>query len=187
MAGTWGRRRSCRRNLRPLGLAQDRRPQDVPEPWIRPSALERIARVDHALAGAAKAERLDVDVRALGSAFRAYGRADTQGLDKEVVAARRAVAEAAQRALSGGEAPVLKLRAFQLESFLREVARWEATGKETDELHELGGPFVLHARRVGWIREGSVLCDDAVRRALFKKRYNELGMLRGTAQDRPAP
>jgi len=162
-----------------LAVPKSVTPQDVPEPWVVPRALRRVAQTDAELSGEARAGRLDVDVRALGSAMRAYGCVDYGGSDKDVVAARRRVADAAQKALARGERAVLELRAFQLESFLREVARWETTGIESDELRELGGAFVPLATRSGWIDQGHVRLDDAVRRALFKRRYNELGLLRG--------
>lgn len=158
-------------------------PFEIPEPSIEPRALDRVARADLALAEAAERERLDTDVRALGSALRAYGLADGTDDSAAVMAERRRVAEASQRAGAQGEAALLRLRAYQLRSFLREVRRWEKTGEETDELRELGGPFLDRARKNRWIEGRRLIVDETVRAALFKKRWNDVTLLRGPAFD----
>lgn len=163
-------------------------PVELPEPALSPRALERVARHDEALAVQAEAEAareqaLDFDVRALGSAIRAYGLADANGDDLVVTAARTKVAEAAQRARAHGEEPLAKLRAFQQRAFLRALRHWEAKGVERPDLRELGGAFVAMAGRNGWVSEGAMIMDEPVRRALFKKRWNELTMTRGPRFD----
>jgi hypothetical protein len=160
----------------------------LPEPSLSPRALAAAAQADDALAAQAAVEaeagaRLDFDVRALGSAIRAYGVADAEGNDTEIVVARQRVAEAAKRARLHGEEPLAKLRAFQLEAFLRALRHWEARGIELPELRELGGGFVAMAARNDWIDDGLVALDGATRRALFKKRWNELTLLRGERLD----
>jgi tetratricopeptide (TPR) repeat protein len=158
-------------------------PVDFPEPMIEPRELARAARADQALADAAERERLDADVRRVGSAIRAYGLAEIADAGPPELE-RREVAGAAQRALAQGEAALARLRAYQLRSFLRELHRWEQTGEETDELRELGGPFLDSARRSGWVEGGRrLVLDDTVRAVLFKKRWVDLTLVHGPALD----
>ena len=163
-------------------------PVDLPEPMIAATSIAHIVRAEDALAARAERESkegapLDFDVRTLGSAIRAYGIADAEGVDTRVVIARRDVAQAALRARAHGDDALAKLRAYQLRAFLRELKRWEAEGFETKELRELGGGFADMARRNGWVRHGRLIVDDAARRALFKKRWNELVMAHGVRLD----
>ena len=163
-------------------------PTVVPEPTIVPRALTQAARADDDLARQAEAEaahgeRLDFDVRALGSAIRAYGQADAEGRDAEVVMARKQVIEAGKRALTHGEDALARLRAYQLRLFLRALRHWEAKGVETADLRELGGAFIAMATRNGWVRDGLVEMDDTVRRAMFKKRWSEVTLIRGARFD----
>ncbi|APR82247.1 Hypothetical protein A7982_07596 [Minicystis rosea] len=159
-------------------------PTVVPEPTIIPRVLAQAARADDDLAAQAEAEaahgdRLGFDVRTLGSAIRSYGQADAAGRDTEVVVARRDVAEAGKRALAHGDDALLRLRAYQLRLFLRALRHWEAKGVETADLRELGGAFISMSQHNGWVKDGVVVMDDAVRRAMFKKRWNELTLARG--------
>jgi hypothetical protein len=158
-------------------------PVDIPEPLLEPRVLAQVAREDEALAAAAERERLDTDVRALGSAMRAYGIADAAGDGPALVAARRDVAEASRRAAAQGEHALVMLRAYELRSFLREVRRWEAKGEETPELRELGGPFVARAQASGWVAGRHLIFDDTVRATMFKMRWNEIAMAHGSAFD----
>jgi hypothetical protein len=156
-------------------------PVDLPEPFLEPRELAAVARQDEALAGAAERERLDTDVRALGSRFRAYGLADMTDDASAVAAERQNVAEAAKLAKTHGDEAIARLRAYELRSFLREIRRWEATGNESKELQELGGPFLARAQKNGWTQGHRLLPDETVRAALFKKRWMELAMTRGPA------
>jgi hypothetical protein len=158
-------------------------PVELPEPMLEPRGLAQAARDDERLANAAEREPLDTDVRELGSALRAYGVADATGDDKAVGTERLAVAEAARRAGVHGDEALARLRAYQLRWFLRELRRWEATGQETLELRELGGPFLSRAQKNGWIEGRRLLPDDTVRAVLFKKRWMDLTMARGPALD----
>lgn len=154
-------------------------PVDLPEPIIDARALAAARRADADLADAAERERLDVDVRALGDAYRAYGLADAAGDEAALVRERRRVAEAAARAVARAPTEVLRLRAYELRSFLREVRHLEATGEETDELRELGGGFSRMLERNGWARDHRVAMDDAALATSFKMRWNEVTTLHG--------
>jgi hypothetical protein len=156
-------------------------PAEIPEPLVAPRALEEAARGDQALAAAADREGLDADVRFLGEALRGFGRAEAEGDTERALAARRDVVEATKRAAAQGEAALAKLRAYQIRSFLRELQRWERTGRETDELRELGGPFIEEARKEGWIDHGHLLPDDTVRAVLYKRRWADLTLASGAA------
>lgn len=158
-------------------------PSELPDPAVDGRVLAALAKAEAVQAIAAEREPLDFDVRALGTAFRAYGRADAAGDGEAGFKAREQVALAARAAIKQGEVSVLRLRAYQLRSFLREVRRWELTGVESDELVELGGGFVRLMKRGGWVdeRDGRrVLCDDDVLSALFRRRFGEVtGLTQG--------
>jgi hypothetical protein len=160
---------------------------DLPEPNVDPRALAKAMAADDGLAASAERDRLDVDVRELGTAYRAYGRVDRAGRPEDLPPVKKAAAEAAARALERGEAEVARLRAYEERQFLREVRRWESTGEESDELVELGGGFLNMLHRTGWVLEPPVaarrrvLIDDAALRVVFKKRWNEVAGLEGGA------
>jgi hypothetical protein len=158
-------------------------PIEIPPPGIDPRALAQTFARDDARARAAVREPLDADVRTLGSAVHAYGRADYDGGEEALLKARARVVEAVVPALTLGEEPVLRLRAYQQSIFLREVRRWETTGVVSDALAELGGGFPRLVERNGWVRavRGGVrlVMDEAALRAMFKKRWNEITSLRG--------
>lgn len=163
-------------------------PIEVPLPLIAPATMERVHRADDALAARAEAESkrnepLDFDVRSLGSAIRAYGLADASGRDADVIVARRDLTEAARRARAHGEEPLTKLRAYQLRAFLRALRVWEATADEPAELRELGGGFTVMARQNGWVSRGRLIMGEDVRRVLFKRRWAEITMLKGSGFD----
>jgi len=88
------------------------------------------------------------------------------------------VGEALGLALSHGLEPVLSLRAYQMEVFLRELAVWEATGRESVELRELGGGIIALLKRSQWVQpQGAgfhILPDRNVLEILFRKRWNEV-------------
>jgi tetratricopeptide (TPR) repeat protein len=146
-----------------------------------PRALTRARAADEALADQAEKEPLDADIRALGSALRAYGAADAAGDPRGIVKSRKDVATAAAKALALGEEQVLRLRAYQLRSFLREVRDWEMTGVVGRDLTELGGGFTGMLERNGWVSGRRVLLDDAALRAAWKRRWNEVTGIEGPA------
>ena len=151
---------------------------DVPEPVVDPKALVRVQAIDRSLAAAAARETLDADVRALGSAIRDYGRADAEDQAEPVVEARARVVEAFGAAMRAAPEHVLRLRAWQLATFLTEVHRWEATGDESMELRALAGGFLRALRRSGWTEESTerrrVDLDNDELATLFKRRWNEV-------------
>jgi hypothetical protein len=168
-----------------LSLPRPIEPTEIPMPAIDGAALARVAQEDARLADEAR-RGLDVDVRALGSEIRAFGRADALGELHEVGEARPKVVAAAHAAVAHGARPLLALRAFQLQAFVREVRRYEATGEPSDDLVELGGSFVrmLELERSGWIErtaagKARLVVPPDVLGVLFKRRWNEITTLMG--------
>jgi tetratricopeptide (TPR) repeat protein len=162
-------------------------PVDLPEPRLDPRALHRIEADDAALADAADRQRLDVDVLKLGSVLFRFGLADARRDDEELSRARRDVLDASLPALRVGPTPVLELRAHHLRTFLREMARYDATGEESDRLHEVAGGILRRFEHNGWISATTpsrrVLPDAGVLAVLFKKHWNEVAGIHGEPFD----
>ncbi|EYF08653.1 Hypothetical protein CAP_2513 [Chondromyces apiculatus DSM 436] len=166
-------------------------PTDVPVPLADMRALARVTDADAARAEALDpapgkpARVLDVDVRTLGSAIRAFGLEDARPArrEPEIATARRQILEALPPALAHGPEEVLALRAFQQRAFVRAVRHWEATGEETEDLLALGGDFPGLVRRSGWVvGEGRrLLLTDHALAVLFKKRWNRVAGVEGAA------
>ena len=170
-----------------LAIPRSIAPVDLPEPRLDPGALQHIARVDAELASSADRERLDVDVLKLGTELFAFGVADAKRDDEALATARRDVLDATHRALRVGVAPMLALRAHHLRSFLREMARYDATGEETDKLHEVAGGIIHRLEHNGWVdvtrANHRVLPDATVLAILFKKHWNEVAGVGGEPFD----
>lgn len=148
-------------------------PEGVPLPLPDAASLARTGATDHALAEKARREPLSAAVRALGSAVRAFHTLEAHDADaRQLYKARGAVDESLVDALRGGSEPLLELRALQLEGFLDEVRRFEATGEQSDELAALAGAFVRSMTLEGWVQGHHVVADDAALRALFKNMWN---------------
>ncbi|XXY14290.1 hypothetical protein WME88_39225 [Sorangium sp. So ce216] len=170
-----------------LAVPRPVEPAELPLPLADARALERAREADIAHARQAEQLGLDAEVRELGSAIRAFGLvdADADHTEAELLAARKRVLDAVGPALAQGDEAVLRLRAYQLSSFLREVRRFESTGEESGELRELGGDFLGLLRRSGWLKRGEarsrgggearrVAMDGAVLGVLFKKRWDAI-------------
>lgn len=148
-------------------------PEGVPLPLADAAALARTAAADHALAEKARREPLSGAVRALGSAVRAFHVLEAHDAEaRELYEARSAVDEALVDALRGGTEPLIELRALQLEGFLDEVRRFEASGSQSDELAALAGAFVRSMTLEGWVQGRRVVADDGALRALYKTMWN---------------
>jgi len=157
-------------------------PEGIPVPIADARELARVAAADHDLAERARRETLPGAVRALGSALRAYHALETREDLREVASARTAVDDAMPAALAAGDEPLLRLRAVQLEGFLEEVRRFEATGVESPELLALAGGFVGSMRSEGWCEGHTVLAGPGALSALFKQMWNSfLGLERRPA------
>lgn len=163
----------------PLVLPRAAPPDVVPLPLVDNGELDRRADADRALAARVQAEALPDDVRALGSAIRDFHTLEAHDAGgSELRAARSKVDTTLQAALqNGGVDALVRLRASQLEGFVTEVRRFEASGVESDELAALGGSFVRRMRREGWLRGNTVMFGEPERRVVFKLMWNAfLGM-----------
>jgi tetratricopeptide (TPR) repeat protein len=153
-------------------------PVELPEPRVDARALARVDEIERERALSVRGRPLDADVRELGSAMRAYGRADGAGDADELQVARDQVITTFRRALAVGPDDVLRLRAVQLAQFVAAVRDWEATGVEREDLAELGGAFVQALRKSGWVDEERgrrrLALDAPALASLFKKRWNEV-------------
>jgi hypothetical protein len=152
---------------------------DVPVPIADGRVLTHVHDVDVQLARTALAP----EVRALGSALRAYNTLEAQQVtDPYVTPARmseaRSAIDHAFAALPGGDAldpALLALRAVQVEGFLGELRAFERTGKESPELIALGGGFVRRLRDVGWCGSDHELpMNESVRATMFKLEWDAL-------------
>lgn len=161
-------------------------PDDVPVPIPDPAQLARAAAVDRDLAAHARSEPLPGSVRALGSAIRAYHALEVSPSAAGIAPARAAVDAAMVEASAGGNEPLLRLRAVQLEGFLEEIRRFESTGAETDELVALGGGFVRSMKVAGWCDGHTLVPREPALRALFKEMWDALLGLEGRPAFEPA-
>lgn len=147
-------------------------PEDIPLPQVDGVALRAVIADDVARARDARANRLPGDILAVGSGIRGLNKQFASG-DPESVGPARAILDDALRGVSARDPKVIvdqlkTLRAVQLDEFLDEVKRFDATGQQSAELRELGGGFVERMADGGWV-DGHVLAlDDAQRRAAFK-------------------
>lgn len=148
-------------------------PEDVPLPQVDVRALAATRQDDKNRASGADAKRLDGDILLVGTALRQLNKAAaTNAYPDDVSKALEAVRESARAVVAHDAArgfdALRTLRAWQLEAFLAEVARFEASGKVTAELVELGGAFVERMTSAGWIEQNHVVMDEDQRRVAFK-------------------
>jgi hypothetical protein len=147
----------------------------VPLPVADARALGAIESADHDRASHARQHPLDGAVRALGSAIRDFHTLEARDAEgRELYPARRAVDVALVDALKLGPEPLLELRAVQLEAFLDELHRFEATGQQSDELKALAGAFVRSLTLEGWCDGHALAPDEAALRAMFKQMWTSV-------------
>jgi hypothetical protein len=154
-------------------------PDDVPLPIPDAAALAHAAALDRDLAARARSEPLPGPVRALGSAVRAYHMLEAGQNAGDLTRARGALDTALIEALAGGDDAILRLRAAQLEAFLSELRRFEATGVETDELAALAGAFVRSMTTAGWCEGHRLTAREPALRTMFKEMWDALLGLEG--------
>jgi hypothetical protein len=128
------------------------------------------------LAHLAEAERLPFEVRAVGESVRLLGAAGHEERTDRLSELHSELRDRVERARAQfGNEPLLRLRAAQTRLFLRAVAAWESTRRESTELRELGGNFADKARRSGWIvRPHRLVVAGADLSSLYRIRWTEL-------------
>lgn len=147
-------------------------PEDIPFPRIDAAALDASRSDDLARAAAARQNRLPTEVLVVGTNLRALNQATTRNVTDDEMGAARATLDHSVRSMFGdGEKAVeglRSLRALQLETFLAEVEKFEATGVITPELDAVAGGFVDRMHAAGWLEGNKVVLTDAERRAAYK-------------------
>ncbi|MDB4946039.1 MAG: hypothetical protein JWP97_5573 [Labilithrix sp.] len=147
-------------------------PVDIPLPPVDGVALRAVHDDDDARAARARQARLPTGILAVGTAIRGMNRAMAARDAEAAAEGRRVLDDALRGALEtdGDRAldDLRTLRAVQLEEFLGEVRKYEATGAASPELLELGGAFVDRMTDAGWITGREVLLDEPERRVAFK-------------------
>ncbi len=161
-----------------LAVPRATKPVTVPQPTIHRGALDTaIRRLEHG-ADAARAAGLPFAVREVGEAYRRLGRTQFEGLqlldDTGALGWQRLVRGA--RASSGDEA-LSTLRAVQTQMLVSAMAAWDATGKITDDLIELGGDFVKLAQTFHWWTADHLNMSRDERWALAMLRWTSLAGL----------
>lgn len=174
-----------------LGVPRAVPPSEVPAPTVRGAELDAVIAADedraHALLplgpGRPPAKVLDHDVRLLGQAICAFGRAASEESLPELEKTHAEVVRAAEVAIARSPEEVLALRAYQTHEVIRELRAFERTGEPTEKLKELSGWLIQSLELYQWYDRPSrrLLPDEAALRAMYKKRWNELTNLTGTA------
>lgn len=152
-------------------------PDIVPLPSVDHAAFEARVREDVALAQRAKQTPLPGAVRELGTLLREWNRLEATDDDATRINAARAAIDRALPPLLTNLEDLRALRAVQLDTFLGEVRAFERTGKPSDELLAVAGPFVDRMRAVGWIRGNKVLLTEDERRVAYKLTWNGVASL----------
>jgi hypothetical protein len=149
-------------------------PGPLPIPVVDQRSLARQASKDHDLADSARLQPLPPEIRALGSAVRAFHTLEAHtGAVLDMQRARQAVDSALVEALKANDIEALaRLRAVQLEGFLEELRNVERSGAPTEELEALAGSFLPRMQREGWSDGRHVELDEPARRAIFKQMWN---------------
>jgi hypothetical protein len=160
-------------------------PDLLPQPLVDRAVLRRVKARSDELAREARVNGLSYDVRAVGEAFRRAGAATVEGkgAPESVVGEILLAVRLARK--KGNERALLRLLALQTELFLVATHAFEASGKPSLELTELGGDFIAILKQNGWVEGRKILLDDDERVALFRVRWTELTGLRREAEFAP--
>jgi hypothetical protein len=156
-----------------LLLPRSATPEIVPLPRIDTAAFRARVEEDVLRAERARREGLPSDVREFGTLIREWNHSEAAGDDATRVARARGALDAALPAIVTKDVERLRmLRAVELETFLDEVRAFERTGKVSEELVAVGGPFIERMRAVGWCRGQRVLLTENERRVAYKLAWN---------------
>ncbi|MEO8796329.1 MAG: hypothetical protein ABI551_00460 [Polyangiaceae bacterium] len=150
-------------------------PGDVPLPALDLRALAATEAADDARTAAGARSGLPAETRALGSAIRDFDVAEAKGDDRsDMLALHESILRTLPDAMAKGPDALLTLRATQTTIFVRELEAFEKTGRETDELLAVAGPFVSRMRDAGWVDRNHVTMDVHARRAAYKTAWNAI-------------
>jgi hypothetical protein len=153
-------------------------PEILPLPLPDRAVLRRVEERCGEQARRAREQALSYDVRAVGEAIRRAGAktAEGQGAPDSVLGEVRLAVHLAREKKS--EQALFELLCLQTELFVEATHAYEASGKPSSDLTELGGDFLVNGRKNGWLEGREVTLDDAERAALFHLRWAELTDLR---------
>jgi hypothetical protein len=155
-------------------------PDLMPLPIVDRMVLRRVQERSDALAREARAKGLTYDVRAVGEAFRRSMAATVEGKGAPQSTVGEVLLAVRLARRKGNDSGLVALLALQAELYV-----FEASGKPSTELTELGGDFLAVAKQNGWLEGHRILLDDDERAALFRVRWTELTGLRREARFAP--
>ena len=157
-----------------LALPRASVPETLPLPQADRVLSERYEAGQRELAADAEKSGLPFEVRAVGEAIRHFGLMSSQRVD--TTHDRQDIKDRVRLVLGQGSTrALLQLRAVQTEYFMRAFEQFTRAGTVSADLNELGGDFVLQARRSGWLSDTRhCLADATTLRALFRLRWSEL-------------
>jgi hypothetical protein len=169
-----------------LAVPRAVQPALFPVPLVDVIEAREARQRDAALVERAEREGLPFETRAVGDGLRRLGVALAGGAgDREHLTAL--LAERVQLAVGAQQLDALvRLQAVQARLFVRAVRDFSWEGAPPAELQALGGDFVVHARRSGWVVDGECVASDDELSALFKRRWADLTRLRGKAPFKPS-
>lgn len=160
-------------------------PQILPLPYVDTQQIRARERAEIQRALSVADGSLDKEARAIGEQFRRLGR--TLSLRNSIAgpeldslrndAQKLMLRKVKDNSSSGAEA-LLNLRALQGQLFLDAVLSWQQSGKVSDELRELGGPFHTIAQR-SWVEEGKMVLNQDELRLFFRIHWGKLTGLYG--------
>ncbi len=157
-----------------LTLPRASEPSTLPLPRIDREQARLSDAHERELVTSAERAGLPFEVRAVGEAVRHFGATSAQGYDP--AHDRQDIRERVKIALAKGQGPLLlQLRAVQTQYFLAALAKFERDGKPSQDLQELGGDFLSHARQSGWFDEHRhCSADRTTLGVLFRFRWSSL-------------
>jgi hypothetical protein len=169
-----------------LGIPRAAEPDVFPLPTIDREESRGLREREALRADEAERAPLSFDVRAVGEAFRRYGRftavGNENGAALELSAFRTRIAELHNK---GADEALLRLRAVQTRFFLHALEAWEESGQKSRELAELGGDFPERSEQNAWFVNGRLVLSESERATLFRVRWSELAGMRDTVPFAP--
>ena len=159
-----------------LSVPRSVEPETVPLPRVNVRAQEQSAEAERRSAALAAARPLPFEVRSVGECVRRLGRAEASGDTEASGAIHAQLSQSVLRARNAyGDEPLLELRAVQTQLLLRALATWEADGRITPDLRELGGALIQDACQAGWLTaDRRFKASSHVRRVLFRLRWGKM-------------
>lgn len=161
-----------------LSVPRGTKPETVPQPVVHRRALDATLSQLARRSDTARAQPLPFAVREVGEAYRRLGRTQYEGpqpLDESQERGWQRLIRSVRPKV--GDDPLMTLRAVQADMFVTALGMWEATGKVSDELVELGGDFVRLARFNHWWVTGHLNISNDERWALALLRWTSLAGL----------